>query len=58
MKLTKTLYVHQDFKNLVSVSRLVSKGATIGPTQDKTIIKKNGVSTIIDARKGKKIMMF
>ena len=34
------------------VSRLVSKGTTMGSTQDKIIIKKNGVSMILDARKG------
>ena len=36
----------------LSTSRLVSKGATMGDTQDKMIIKNNGVSLILDAKKG------
>ena len=44
-KLTKVLYVPQAVKNLLTVSQLVSKGATIGATKDKMIINKNGVST-------------
>ena len=44
VKLTKVLYVPQAMKNLLIVSRLASKGATMGATQDKMIIKKNGVS--------------
>ena len=34
----------------LSVSRLVLKGATMRATQDKMIIKKNGVSMNLDAR--------
>ena len=44
VKLTKDLYVPQAVKNILSVSRLVSKGETMGGTQDKMIIKKNRVS--------------
>ena len=59
VKLTKVLYMPQAVENLLSLSRLVSKGTTVGDTQDKTIIKKKGVSIILYARKGqKKIMMF
>ena len=54
MKLNKVLYVTQAVKNILSVSRLISKGATMGATQDKTIIKKNGLSITLDARNGKK----
>ena len=50
MKLTEVLYVPQAVKNLLRVSRLLSKGATIGATQDNH--KENGVSVILDARKG------
>ena len=32
VKLTKFLYVTQEVNNILSVSRLVSKGATIGAT--------------------------
>ena len=35
VKLTKVLYTPQALKNLLSVSRLVSKGATMGSTQGK-----------------------
>ena len=35
VKLTKVLYVPQAVKNILRVLRLVSKGATIGATQDK-----------------------
>ena len=52
--LTKVLYVPKAVKNILSISRLISKGITMGATQDRMIIKKNGVSMILDARKGKK----
>ena len=52
--LTKVLYVPKAVKNILSISRLISKGITMGATQDRIIIKKNGVSMILDARKGKK----
>ena len=59
VKLTKFLYVPQEVNNILSVSRLVSKGATIGATQDKTTINKNVISMILDASKGGiNIMMF
>ena len=54
VKLTEVLYVPQTMKNLLSVSRLITKGATMGATQDKTTIKKNGVSTTLDERKRSK----
>ena len=51
MKLIEVLYVPQALNNLLSVSRILSKGATMGATQDKMTIKKNGVRMILDARK-------
>ena len=46
-------------KNIFSVSRLVSKGATMGATQYKMITKKNRVSMDLGSRKGQnKSMMF
>ena len=53
VKLNEVLYIPQDVKNLLSISILVSKGATMGSTQDKIIIKRNGVSMPLDARKVK-----
>ena len=52
VELSEVLYVHQAVKNLLSVSRLVSKAATMGATQEKITIKKNGVSMILDSREG------
>ena len=58
-KLTEVVYVTQALKNQLSVSRLVSKGAKMGATQEKMIIKNNGVSMTLDARKGQNgSMMF
>ena len=55
VKLTST----SKCENLLRVSRIASKSATMGATQNKIIIKKNGVGMILDASKGqKKIMMF
>ena len=54
MKLTEVLYAPQALEKLLSISRLIQKGATMGATQEKMIIKKNGVSMTLDARKGKK----
>ena len=51
VKLTKVLYITQAVKNILRVSRLMSKGSKMGATQDKVITKKNGVSVILDARK-------
>ena len=46
-------------ENLLRISRFVSKGTTIGATQEKLIIKKNIVSMTLDASKGQnKNMMF
>ena len=58
VKLTKVLYIPQAVKNMLSVSRLVTKGSKMGSPEDKTSIRKNGVSLILDARKGQnKTMM-
>ena len=58
-KLTKVLYVPQAVKQILSVSRLGSKGDTMGATQYKTIIKKNGFRMTLDARESQnKNMMF
>ena len=51
VKLNEVLYVPQAVKKLLRLSRLVSKGATVGSTQDKTSIKKNRVSMTLDASK-------
>ena len=53
VKLTKVMYATQSVRNLLSASRLISKGAAMGANQDKTIIKKNGVSMTSDAKKAK-----
>ena len=53
MKLNEVLYVPKSVKNIFRVQRIVSKGSTMEATQDKTTIKKNGVSMILDARKSK-----
>ena len=55
----KVIYVPQAVKNLFRVSRFLSKGATMGDTQDKMTINKNDVNIILDSRKGKnESMMF
>ena len=41
VKLTEVLYVPQAVKNILSVSRLVYKGATMRFTQGKMTIKRN-----------------
>ena len=53
MNLTEVMYVTQAVKNLLIVSNLISKGATMGDTQDKMTMKKNGASMILDAIKGR-----
>ena len=60
LKLTEVRYIPQLGKNLLSVSRLVSKGATMGDIQDKTTINKKGVSMILYPRKGqnKSMMLY
>ena len=46
-------------KNFLSVTRLMPKGATMGATQDKITMKKDGVGVIFDAIKGQnKSMVF
>ena len=42
---------------LLRLSRIVSKGVTMGDTQDKIIINNNRVSMNLDARKSKKKSM-
>ena len=59
VKLTQVQYVPQAVEKNLSVSRLVSKGATMGATQDKMIVNKNVVRITLDASKGKNnSMMF
>ena len=59
VKLAKLLYLPQSMKNLLRVSRLVSKGTNMGSTQDEMIIKKYLVIMKLDARKGQnKYMIF
>ena len=43
VNLTKVLYIPQAFKNLLSVSMLVSKGDTMGATKDKMTINKKAL---------------
>ena len=55
----KVLYVPKATKNILIVSRIVSRGDASRATQDKITIKKNGVSMIQDTRKVKnERMMF
>ena len=49
---TEVLYVPQAVKNILSISRLALKGATMGVTKDKTTTNENGINMILDARKG------
>ena len=56
-KLKEVLYVPQYVKNLLGVSRLVSKRATMGDTQDKKTINKNDIRIILYTRKGKNTSM-
>ena len=51
VKWIKVLYVPQAVKILLSISRIVSKEATIGDTKDKMTIKKNDINMILDKRK-------
>ena len=51
-KLTEVLYVPQAVKNILIISRIVSKGSKMGANKDKMNINKYGVSTTLDARKG------
>ena len=43
VNLTKVLYVPQAVENLLSISKLVSNGATMASTQDKIITKRNAL---------------
>ena len=52
VKLNEVLYVPQALKNILSVSRLVSKVSKMGSTKDNTTIKKEGVSMKLYERKG------
>ena len=42
--MTEVLYLPQEVKNILSVSRLISKGAMMGATKNKTTFKKGSVS--------------
>ena len=56
VNLTEVIYVSQADKNILIVSRIISKGDTMGDTEDK-LTTKNGVNMILDARKGKDYSM-
>ena len=59
VKLTEVLYMTQAVKNILSVSKLVLKGATMAATQEKNIINKYGVIMTLDANEVQnKIIMF
>ena len=53
VKLNDVLYIPQSVKNIMSILRLVAKGATMGATKDRMTIKKNGINIIMDKLKGK-----
>ena len=57
VKITEFLYIPQAVNTLLSLSRLVSEVATMGETQEKMIIEKNGVSMNLDASKGQNTIM-
>ena len=50
VNLNLVLHVTQAVKNMLIVSNMLSKGATMGDNKDKITIKKNGVNMTIDAR--------
>ena len=52
-KMTKVLCIRQAIKNILSISRLISKRAILRTTKDKTTTKKIGFNMILDARKGR-----
>ena len=59
VNLMEVLYIPQAVKKLLRVSRLMSKGTTMGDTQYKMTIKENVVSMVLGAIKGQnKSMMF
>ena len=51
VKLTEVLYVPQAVNNILSVSMIILKRATMGATKDKMTIKEGGVNMALDARK-------
>ena len=53
IKLTESLYLPQSVNNILSVSRVILKGSTMGDTKYKITIRKKGVNMILDTRKGK-----
>ena len=57
MKLTEFLYIPQSVKNLLIVSRIVSKVDAVVSTKEIITIKKNGVIMILYARKGENSSM-
>ena len=59
VKLTEFMYVPQEFKNILILSRPASKGSMMGDTKYKITINKGGVSMTLYARKGRNdITMF
>ena len=52
IKLTAVIYVPQEVKNILSVSRLISKGFRMGDTKDKITTNRNNVNILLDSRKG------
>ena len=50
-KLTEVLYLPQEVKNILSISRLISKGAMVGDTKNKMTFKKVSVSINLYANK-------
>ena len=57
VNLTEVFYMPQAVKNILSVSRIISKGAMMGATQHKIIIKKDSFRMILDARKSQQRSM-
>ena len=53
VKSSEVLYVSQAVKNILSVSRIISKGATMGYTKDKITINKGILNINLDAIKVK-----
>ena len=52
VKLNEVLYAPQAVNIILSVSRLVPKGSTMGDTKDKITIDEGGVNVTLDTRKG------
>ena len=57
VKPPEVLCVTKSVNNVLSVSSIVSKESTMGATQDKMTIKKNGVSMILNAIKERNTSM-